>query len=140
MSLEITLIVKSTGHSGGEHTMKKMVETGSDNERFYPSQIEHAGVGLLAWASGGMTNLIGGASRALVDHDAKIVVSQRAHLAAMEDAQKFRDSKRTQGDQVLVAADELKRLRARDALLGAMEIAGVDNWEGMDNVERPDGA
>lgn len=134
MSLKLTLIVEST-HGSGEHTMKNTVEAGSDNERFYPSQVEHAAVGLVRWAEGTMTNLVGGRANTLVDHDAKMVVNQRAHLDALQQAQAFRDFKKAQGDQVLVSVDELKRLKSRDVRLGAMEAAGVDNWEGMDHLE-----
>lgn len=37
-------------------------------------------------------------------------------------------------DQVLVSRDALDLLRMRDARLTALENAGVDNWEGMDNI------
>lgn len=140
MTLKITLIVESTAHVGGENVMKKVLETGNDNERFYPSQIEHMGAQLIAWASGGMTNFVGGKDKIRSDKGAMMLVDQRAHLTAVEQAQAFRDFKKTQGGQVLVNADELKRLKTRDTLLGAMEIAGVNNWEGMDHVERPEGA
>lgn len=138
MPLRVTLIVESTEHSGGENRMEKTVEAGSDNERFYPSQVEHVGVELITWAYATMVNLVGGKDRTLVDHDAKMMVNQRAHLAAMEQAQKFADFKKANGDQVLVSRDSLDLLRRRDARLTAMEAAGVDNWEGMDHVEFPE--
>lgn len=137
MSFKVTLIVEST-HDGSEHTMKKTIEGGSDNERFYPSQVEHTGVALIRWAEGTMTSLVGGRANTLIDHDAKMVVNQRAHLDALQHAQAFRDFKKTQGDQVLIAREEIIRLQRRDALLRAMEAAGVDNWEGMEHVEFPE--
>jgi hypothetical protein len=139
MSFKVTLIVESTHDSGNsKNTMEKTVEGGSDNERFYPSQAEHTAVGLIRWAEGKMTNLVGGRDVTLVDHDAKMVVNQRAFLDATQQAQAFRDFKKAQGDQALVNVDELKRLKWRDALLSAMEAAGVDNWEGMEHIDRPE--
>lgn len=41
-------------------------------------------------------------------------------------------------DQVLVSRDALDLLRMRDARLTALENAGVDNWEGMDNIDPVD--
>jgi hypothetical protein len=41
-------------------------------------------------------------------------------------------------DDIRAVLKELKELRKRDADLSAMEAAGVDNWEGMGEVEWPD--
>lgn len=138
MSLRVTLIVESTSHAGGVNRMEKTVEAGSDNDRYYPSQVEHVGVELITWAYASMVNLVGGKDRTLVDHDAKMMVNQRAHLAAMEQAQLLNDIKKNNADHVLVSHDTLDLLKKRDARLTAMEAAGVDNWEGMDHVEFPE--
>lgn len=136
MGMKITLIVESTGHDGGENTMKREVRAGSDNPRYYPSQLEHAGVTLIGWAKDRMTNLVG-SDRVLVDHDAKMVVNQRAHLAAVQQAQAFRDLSERKGPNVIVDREVLAELNKRSALLRAMEEAGVNNWEGMDHVVHP---
>jgi hypothetical protein len=137
--LKVTLIVESDHHVGGENKMSKSLEAGNDNQRFYPSQVEGLGAELVAWASGGMTNLIGGSGNALSDGNGRIIVKQDEWRQYVNAFERLRSIK-LNGPEVIVTREELARLKARDALLGAMEIAGVDNWEGMDNVERPEGA
>lgn len=162
MTVHVRIIVESDGHSGGTHRMEKAIDRGSANIRFYPSEIQHALVELGDWAAGGMANLIG-PERALTDKDALMVVNQRDFIANAGHAQAYRDAlsdrgtsaivprdrlthliataeaheRLVTGPSVYVNADEYERLRQRDALLSAMEAAGVDNWEGMDNVVRP---
>jgi hypothetical protein len=138
MTVKVTLTVESTGHAGDKNEMTKSLETGNVNERFYPSQIEHMGAQLTIWASGRMTNLIGGKDKTLSDQGAMMLVEQRALIAAVEQAQAFRDFEKTQGDQVLVDRETLEFLRKRAARLTALEVAGVDNWEGMDHVKFPE--
>jgi hypothetical protein len=164
MPVKVTMIVQTNGHTEGTVRMERTIERGSDNDRFYPSEAQHAAMVLSAWASDQLTALAGGQANTLSSVGVKMIVDQREHMRALEDAQEYYNASNGRGNLVIIGRTELEDLRSaaaehtkltsgnsayvsvkqieewrrRDARLTALEAAGVDNWEGMDNVVFPE--
>lgn len=130
--IKMTLVVESNEHGGGDITMTRTESYSGDNPRYYSSEARHLGVKLVEWVSTQMSSLVNGFD--LTARGALVVVEQESLDALERRSARLQQVFDDMMGKLLVDGDEFSRLKQRDALLSRMESAGVDNWEGMDNL------